>query len=87
MLTIMHDMIPNRRQRMLYGSAVVIAANCGGAFTVIGDPAGLVLWNMGAVTATDYSVSHRMGIAYLVVGALFARTCGNGRYRDALPWR
>ncbi len=57
MLTIMHDMIPNRRQRMLYGSAVVIAANCGGAFTVIGDPAGLVLWNMGAVTATDYSLS------------------------------
>ena len=35
----------------------MIAANCGGVLTVIGDPEGLVLWNMGAVTATSYSAS------------------------------
>ena len=57
MLTIMHSMIPNRRQRMIYGSAIVIAANCGGAFTVIGDPTGLVLWNSGFVSATNFSMS------------------------------
>ena len=57
MLTIMHKVVPNRRQRMIYGSAIVLAANCGGALTVIGDPAGLVLWNKGAVTATNYSMS------------------------------
>ena len=33
------------------------AANCGGVLTVIGDPVGLVLWNNGAVTATNYSMS------------------------------
>lgn len=55
MLTIMHSIIPNRRQRMIYGSAIVVSANCGGALTVIGNPEGLVLWNLGAVTATNFS--------------------------------
>lgn len=55
-LTIIHKLIPNRRYRLLYGSIVVISANCGGALTVIGSPEGLVLWNMGAITATDYSL-------------------------------
>ena len=57
MLVIMHGMVPSRRLRMLYGCAIVLAANCGGALTVIGDPAGLVLWNMGAVTATRFSMA------------------------------
>lgn len=57
MLVIMRKLLPSRRQRMIYGSAIVIAANCGGALTVIGDPNGLVLWNVGAVTATDFSMS------------------------------
>ena len=57
MLVIMHKLLPNRRQRMIYGSAIVIAANCGGALTVIGDPNGLVLWNNGAVTASNFSAS------------------------------
>ena len=57
MLTLMHSLIPSRRQRMLYGSAILLAANCGGALTVIGNPEGLVLWNGGAVTATRFSMS------------------------------
>ena len=55
MLVIMHGIVQNRRQRMLIGSAIVIAANCGGCFTVIGDPTGLLLWGNGAVTATSFS--------------------------------
>ncbi len=57
MLTLMHGVIPNRRQRMVYGSVILLSANCGGTLTVIGNPEGLVLWNMGAVTATRYSLS------------------------------
>ena len=57
MLVIMHKLLPNRRQRIIYGCAIVLAANCGGALTVIGDPTGLVLWNSGLVTATNYSLS------------------------------
>ncbi len=55
MLVIMHSIVQNRRQRMLIGCAIVIAANCGGCFTVIGDPTGLLLWGDGAVTATNFT--------------------------------
>ncbi len=65
MLMIMHKIIPLRRQRMIFGSAILLAANCGGMLTVIGNPEGLLLWNDGAVTATDYSMT-------LLVPCLFA---------------
>ena len=55
MLVIMRNIIKSRRQRMLVGSAIVLAATAGGCFTVIGDPIGLVLWGNGAVTATHFS--------------------------------
>lgn len=57
MLTIMHGVIPSRRQRLAYGGAILLAANCGGALTVIGNPEGLVLLNQGAVTATRFSMT------------------------------
>ena len=44
MLVVMREIVQNRHQRMLIGSAIVIAACCGGCFTVIGDPTGLLLW-------------------------------------------
>ena len=56
MLVIMHNIVKNRRQRMLIGSAIVLAACCGGCFTVIGDPTGLILWDNEAVTATQFSL-------------------------------
>ena len=65
MLVIMHNILQNSRQRRYVGSAIVIAANCGGCFTVIGDPTGLILWGDGAVTASHFS-------AYLCVPALLA---------------
>lgn len=65
MLVIMHNILQNSRQRMLVGSAIVLAANAGGGFTVIGDPIGLILWDGGAVTASRFS-------AYLLIPALVA---------------
>ena len=57
MLTMMHGVVQNRRQRMLLGSVIVISANMGGALTVIGDPTNLIIWNKNAVTATNYSLA------------------------------
>lgn len=65
MLVIMHNILQNSRQRMYVGSAIVLAANAGGCFTVIGDPTGLILWGDGAVTASHFS-------AYLALPALAA---------------
>lgn len=68
MLMIMHGIVRNRRQRILLGCAILISTNCGGALTVIGDPVGLVLWNSGAVTATDFSLS--LALPCLIAWAL-----------------
>ena len=57
MLVIMRNLIPTRAHRLIYGSAIVLAANSGGALTVIGDPTGLVLWNIEAVQASNFSFS------------------------------
>ena len=65
MLGIMHNIIRSRRQRMVLGSAIVLAANAGGCFTVIGDPAGVALWTNDAVTASTFS-------AYLALPAVAA---------------
>jgi Na+/H+ antiporter NhaD/arsenite permease-like protein len=65
MLVIMRGIVNNRQQRMLIGSSIVLAANAGGCFTVIGDPIGLVLWGDGAITASQFS-------AYLALPALIA---------------
>lgn len=57
MLVIMHNILQNSRQRMYVGSAIILAANCGGCFTVIGDPTGLILWGDGTVTASHFSAT------------------------------
>jgi len=80
MLVIMHGIIQSRRQRMLIGSAIVIAANCGGCFTVIGDPTGLLLWGDGAVTATHFS-------SYMALPAVLAWVVPTVLIGRALPDR
>lgn len=55
MLFIMRQLVTNSRHRMFYGSAIVLAATCGGAFTVIGDVSSLMLWVKGAVTPSNFS--------------------------------
>ena len=80
MLVIMHGIVQNRRQRMLIGAAVVIAANCGGCFTVIGDPTGLLLWGDGAVTATYFS-------SYMALPAILAWVIPTIFINRALPER
>jgi Na+/H+ antiporter NhaD/arsenite permease-like protein len=80
MLVIMHNIVQNSRQRMYVGSAIVLAACCGGCFTVIGDPIGLILWGNGAVTATRFS-------AYLGLPALLACTVPTYLISRELPER
>jgi len=75
MLVMMHQLINSHRQRVIYGFAIVLSANIGGALTVIGNPEGLVLWNMGAVTATNFSLSLLLPllIAWAVPLAMLSR--------------
>lgn len=54
MLSVMHTMVADDKQKMIFGSVIIIAANCGGACTVIGDVTSLTLWTNGAVTPSPY---------------------------------
>jgi Na+/H+ antiporter NhaD/arsenite permease-like protein len=65
MLIIMRGIVRNQTQRQLIGAAIILAANAGGCFTVIGDPIGVILWGDGAITATYFST-------YLALPALIA---------------
>ncbi|MFQ7114476.1 sodium:proton antiporter NhaD [Hallella bergensis] len=51
MVMILRKLIHDHKDRMIYASIVIIAANSGGAFSPIGDVTTIMLWNMGAVTA------------------------------------
>lgn len=68
MLTVTNSILPRTKDRKLYGSMVLLAVIFGGALTVIGDPTGLVLWNKGAITASDYTFS--MLVPCLIAWAL-----------------
>lgn len=57
MLTVLNRLVINQRQRMLLGAIIVIATNCGGCFTVIGDVTSLMVWTRGAVTPTNYTAA------------------------------
>ncbi|MBQ0074455.1 MAG: sodium:proton antiporter [Prevotella sp.] len=57
MLNVTNAILVRTRDRMLFGSMVLLAVIFGGALTVIGDPTGLALWNKGAITASDYTLS------------------------------
>ncbi len=54
LLGIVHPLISNERERRIYSTVIVLAANCGGAITVIGDLTSLRLWTAGLVTPTAY---------------------------------
>ena len=68
MLYVMRKIVASRQQRMYIGSAIVIAANCGGCFTVIGDSTSLMLWSKHAVTPTNYAFA--LAIPALVATAI-----------------
>lgn len=57
MLMALQQLVINPRQRMFLGSVIVIATNCGGCFTVIGDVSSLLIWTRHAVTPTNYSAA------------------------------
>lgn len=91
MLTVTNAILIQTRDRILYGSMVMLAVIFGGALTVIGDPTGLVLWSKGAITASDYTFSMLLpcilawAIPTLIVTLRMRKTVEVER--PALPYR
>ena len=51
MVMILRKLIDDHKDRLIYASLVIIAANSGGAFSPIGDVTTIMLWNKGLLTA------------------------------------
>lgn len=51
MIMILRKLVSDHRDRIIYASLVIIAANSGGAFSPIGDVTTIMLWNKGVITA------------------------------------
>ncbi len=51
MIMILRKLVGDQKDRLIYASLVVIAANSGGAFSPIGDVTSIMIWNAGRVTA------------------------------------
>lgn len=51
MIMILRKLVHNHKDRIIYASLVIIAANSGGAFSPIGDVTTIMLWNKGVITA------------------------------------
>lgn len=55
MVTIMSQIVQSHSQKVIYACAILVAANLGGSFTVIGDMTSLMLWVRGVVTPSAFA--------------------------------
>ncbi|MDL2296668.1 sodium:proton antiporter NhaD [Bacteroidales bacterium OttesenSCG-928-B11] len=53
MITLLRKLMANRRERWLFASLIVLAANAGGAWSPIGDVTTIMLWVGGKVSAVN----------------------------------
>lgn len=51
MVMILRKLVADHKDRIIYASLVIIAANAGGAFSPIGDVTTIMLWNKSLITA------------------------------------
>ncbi len=51
MIMILRKLVASHKDRIIYASLVIVAANAGGAFSPIGDVTTIMLWNKGLITA------------------------------------
>ena len=51
MIMILRKLVSDHKDRIIYASLVITAANSGGAFSPIGDVTTIMLWNKGLITA------------------------------------
>lgn len=53
LIMMLRRIVPSGRERLLYVAIIVIAANCGGAWSPIGDVTTIMLWMRGNVTTAN----------------------------------
>ena len=79
MIMILRKLVTDHKDRMVYASLVIIAANSGGAFSPIGDVTTIMLWNKGLITAAGVIAEILIpSIVSMVIPALILQTMLKG---------
>jgi hypothetical protein len=85
MIMILRKLVTDHKDRMVYASLVIIAANSGGAFSPIGDVTTIMLWNKGLITAAGVIAEIFIpSVVSMVIPALILQTMLKGE-NDSLP--
>ncbi|MFW9603131.1 MAG: sodium:proton antiporter NhaD, partial [Prevotella sp.] len=83
MIMILRKLVHEHKDRIIYASLVIIAANAGGAFSPIGDVTTIMLWNKGVITALGIiSEMFIPSVVSLVIPALILQTQLKGEIND-----
>lgn len=56
MIVIIRKIIPNKTDRLYFDCIILLAANCGGSFTAIGDITSLMLWTNSCITPSKFAM-------------------------------
>ena len=80
MIMILRKLVTDHKDRMVYASLVIIAANSGGAFSPIGDVTTIMLWNKGLITAVACVIAEIFipSVVSMVIPALILQTMLKG---------
>lgn len=83
MIMILRKLVHSHKDRIIYASLVIIAANSGGAFSPIGDVTTIMLWNKGVITALGIiSEMFIPSVVSLIIPALILQTQLKGELVD-----
>ena len=86
MMTIMCKIVTNHHQKVIYACTILVAANLGGAFTVIGDMTSLMLWVRGVVTPSAFAASISFLLSpHCVCSICSCPLCSRGMLRHRQP--
>jgi Na+/H+ antiporter NhaD/arsenite permease-like protein len=87
MIMILRKLVHEHKDRIIYASLVIIAANAGGAFSPIGDVTTIMLWNKGVITALGIiSEMFVPAVVSLVIPALILQTQLKGELKTTKPF-
>lgn len=80
MIMILRKLVSDHKDRIVYASLVIIAANAGGAFSPIGDVTTIMLWNAGMISAAGV-ISEILvpSVVALVIPGLIMQTMLKGQ--------
>lgn len=86
MVMMVRKIVPNYKERWVYGSMIIIAANSGGAWSPIGDVTTIMLWIKGKITTWPVIAKLFLpGLVSMVIPLLFARRMLKGTITESRP--